>query len=166
MVEIVMGVLFPDAKGALAARWNDLEAAVRSSATAAQQQATDLRAWLTPFEARIVKSPPDRAAARRMLQQLLASGATLGAYRTFSHGRQPRSNVERVGNVDLPWWYTTGAREQTALAIQALCVPAFDDETCAAIFPELKRLVESIDRDDQDRAAFNAALAAIQAKLF
>ncbi|MGH3638245.1 MAG: hypothetical protein ACRDUX_04355, partial [Mycobacterium sp.] len=106
------------------------------------------------------------AATRRMLQALLASGPTLGAYRSFSHGRQPGSNVERVGNVDVPWWYTTGAREQTALGIQALCVPAFDEKACAAIFPELKRLIGAIDREDQDRAAFNAALNAIRAKLF
>lgn len=166
MVEIVLGAMFPDAKAQLTGRWNDLEAAVRGSAAAAQQKATDLRAWLAPFEERVRTSPPDRAATRRMLQQILNSGATLSAYRTFSHSRQPRSNVERVGNVDLPWWYTTGPREQTALAIQALCPPAFDDKTCAAIFPELKRLVESIDREEQNPGAFNAALSAIKAKLF
>jgi hypothetical protein len=166
MSKVVMGALFPDAKGALTGRWSSLEAAVRSSASAAQQQANDLRAWLAPFESRIVAAPPDRAAARRMLQALLTQGGALPAYRTFSHQRQPRSNVERVGNVDLPWWYTTGGREQTALGVQALCVPAFDLKTCNGIFPELKRLVEAIDRDDQDRTAFNAALNAIRAKLF
>ena len=136
MVEIVLGAMFPDAKGAADRRVGTIsQAAVRSSAAAAQQKATDLRAWLAPFEERVRKSPPDRAATRRMLQQILNSGTTLGTYRTFSHGRQPRSNVERVGNVDLPWWYTTGPREQTALAIQALCPPAFDDKTCAAHLP-------------------------------
>lgn len=166
MVGILMGVLYPDAKGQLTGRWSDLKTAVNSSAGAAQQKATDLAAWLAPYEQRLQQSPVDKAAAKKILQQILNSGSTLATYRTFAHSRPAGSNVEQVTNLDLPWWYTTGPREQTVLAIQALCGPAFDDKACAATFPELKALVTATNRADQDPGAFNAALGGIKAKLF
>jgi hypothetical protein len=166
MLAIAFAVLFPDAKGTLTGRWNDVTAAVRRDANAAQQNANELRTWLEPFAARIVAAHPDQAASKRMWQQLINNAQTLGTYRVFSHSRQGPSNAERIANVDLPWWYTTGSREQTALAVQALCGPAFDDKRCAALFPQVKALVAAIDRGDQDPAAFSAALRAIKDRLY
>lgn len=167
MVGIVFATLFPDAQAGLSSRWNGVRTAVSRSAGDARQQATELRAWLDPFRARLVETHPDKSATKRLLERILDSGQTLGSYRVFSHSREsPPANTERVVNVDLPWWYTTGSREQTALAVQALCAPAFDQQRCAATFPELKALVQSINRTDQDPKAFSAALTGIKRKLY
>lgn len=164
MTAIVMGVLFPDAKDQLSARWRELRGAVQRSAPAAQQKATELAAWLAPYEDRLLQKGVDQAAARRLLQQLTSIGAENS--RRFSFSRNPSSNTLRVEDVDLPWWYTTGTREQIALGVQALCPPAFDARKCATVFPDLRRLVEATNRDAQDPAAFNAALKSINGKLF
>jgi hypothetical protein len=164
MADLVMRTLFPDAAEPLSTRWRELAAAVQSNAGAAQQKATDLAAWLAPYEDRLVEKGVDPAAARRILQQLTTVGA--GSLRGFSASRSKTSNALVVQGVDLPWWYTTGAREQIALGVQALCPPVFEDKKCAAIFPDLSKLVEAVNRNEQDPAAFAAALKAINAKLF
>jgi hypothetical protein len=151
--------------------------AVGSSAGATQEKASALAGWLKDYEAKVVGSPLSQATTKAILGQILNSGNQLGTLREFSHARVPGGNAEKVVNVDLPWWYTTGAREQTTLAIQALTPPAFvpvnQQKDLAAmqapirkIFPELKQLNAAIDRENQDPAKFNAALAAIRAKLF
>ncbi len=166
MAEIAFGALFPDAQGTLTSRWSALRGAVGSSASNAQQQADGLADWLAPFAARIGEKAADQTATRQMLRRILDEGPRLSGYEVFSHTRPPGSNVLRLQHVELPWWYTTGAREQTALAIQALCPPAFGAEKCRTIFPDLRKLVDAINRSEQQPAEFAAALGAIKAKLF
>jgi hypothetical protein len=177
MLEIITGAIAPGAKGTLTGQWSGVMGAIGSSAPATQQKATALANWLKELEGTVAGTRINQASTKAILNQILSSGNTLGVLREFSHSRVPGGNAERVVNVDLPWWYTTGGREQTALAIQALTPPAFTPEAqqkdlkamqapILKILPELKQLNAAIDRENQDPAKFNAALAAIRAKLF
>lgn len=172
MLEIAMGALFPGSKADLTGRWNALMGAVRSNPTAAAQKATELRAWLEPFAARLLQNPVSQASTKAIVRQIVDSGQRLSVYREFAHRRSDgkgadgsRSTAEVVLNIDVPWWYTTGPREQTALAIEALVPPGFGSQVFQQILPERKQLNAAINREDQKPAQFNAALSGIKAKL-
>ncbi len=165
MTDIVFATLLPEAQGELAARWKGVSAAAQSSAPQAEQRANDLRTWLEPFPARVAGRPVDQAAAKRMLCRMVAGGPTVGRTRRFAATRPPNSNVLRLQEIALPWWYTTGTREQIALGLQALCPPAVGAQKCSAITPDLRALVAAANRTDSDPGDFAAALGAIRAKL-
>src|SRR4029078_6293888 len=98
MVGIVFATLFPDAQAGLSSRWNGVRTGVSRSAADARQQATELRAWLDPFRARLVETHPDKGATKRLLERILDSGQTLGSYRGFSPSPQTRvSRSVRMG---------------------------------------------------------------------
>jgi len=165
MADIVLGTLYPDSQAELAARWKGVLAATQSGAAQAEQRAGDLRAWLEPFPARLEDKPIDQATAKRMLCRMVAGGPDVARLRRFAASRPPNSNVLRLQEVGLPWWYTTGTREQIALGLQALCPPAVGNQKCATITPDLRKLVAASNRAESDPADFAAALAAIKAKL-
>jgi hypothetical protein len=169
MVEVVMTSMFPDGREQLTGLWNELTAAVRSSADQAQQKASRLDQWLAPYEQRIVDRKVDRDTTKRLLERITSGGDKLKGIKLFAHGRPATSNVTRIDNIGVPWWYTTGAPEQAILAIQALCEPAFPGKCGGGpggIEPELRRLLAAVDRFDYHPDQFGQALTAIRAKLF
>ena len=164
MTDVVLGAVDPGAQGQLAARWKELLGAVSSNAAAAAQKAGDLSAWLEPLEGKVAGRAPDQL-AKAMLCRLVAGGPNVGRVRRFAFSRPPSGNVLRLQEIDLPWWYTTGTREQIALGLQALCPPAFSPQQCASIIPDLRNLVAAANRADSDPADFAAALGSIRGKL-
>jgi hypothetical protein len=169
MVETIMTVMLPERRDELAALWGKVTAAVQSSAAQAQQEAARLGDWLAPHESAIAQRGVDREATRKILNRITASGEQLKIIRRFSYSRPETANVVRVDGVALPWWYTTGAPEQTILAIESLCEPAFPGKCGAGaggIQDELRKLLAAVDRFDYRADEFARHLSAIKAKLF
>ena len=165
MADAALAALAPDARGPLTAQWNALRSAVPASAAGAEAQAKQLETLANQLAERLDAQRASQAQAKAMLCTLLKGGPTVGQLRKFSFARPERSNVLRVTEIGLPWWYTTGAREQIALGFQALCGPAFGDARCAAALPQLKTLVAAANRADSDPAQFLAALQSIRSGL-
>jgi hypothetical protein len=170
MVEAVFTTLFPDQQGALANLWSGVSAGAGSSSEQARERAAALESWLAPYEERILRQGIGRDATRRMLGHITASGETLKRVERFSFSRSPTGNTVRVGSVSAPWWWTTGAPEQTALAIESLCEPAFERKSCiapgGAIEKDLRQLLNALDRFDYRPDQFSQTLGAIHSKLF
>jgi hypothetical protein len=167
MVDAIMASLFPDRREAVASAWNGVAAGVRSGAEPAEQAATRLAESLAPYEETLKERKVDREATKRILERLTSSGEKYKGIKRFSYGRPATSNVTRIDNIGAPWWYTTGAPEQTILAIESLCEPAFPGK-CGAngIEPELRKLLSATDRFDYKPDDFSRNLSAIKAKLF
>lgn len=165
MVEIVLAALFPGEQGKLAGQWSGLSGAVSSSAGAARDRANALVAFLEPYESRVAGRKVTADETRKMLRQITTSGDRLQAMPRFGFSRPERSNVLQISNIEIPWWYTTGPVEQTVLAIQALCDPAFGKK-CASIDGDLRTMVRAADRFNYQPGTFVGALGAIQRKLF
>jgi hypothetical protein len=169
MVDVVMASLFSGQREELAGLWNELASGVRSSAEQAQQRATALEQWLAPFEQRIAERSVDREMTKKFLERITSSGEKFKAIRRFSYSRPPTSNTTRIDGIGEPWWYTTGAPEQTILAIQALCEPAFPGKCGSGpggIEGELRKLLAAVDRFDYRPDQFAQSLGAINKKLF
>ncbi|HEY2773688.1 MAG TPA: multiheme c-type cytochrome [Candidatus Binatia bacterium] len=172
MSDVILSVLLPGEKGALAAAWSQLQSSADSDRKLAAQRAGELGAMAADYSRRIAAKSVTRADAQALLKRITASGATLKAVRRFSHSSSPSSNVESESEPSLPWWYTTGAPEQTVLSIEALCNPAFDSigiDRCSGsqgIEPELRRLGEATDRFHYDPEQFAKSLGDIHHKLF
>ena len=170
MVDAVFATAFPDQQGALKKLWNGVTEGVNASAERARERAAELERWLAPYEERVVKQGLDRAATRRILAHITASGETLKRVVIFTHTPPPTGNTVRISGVSAPWWWTTGAPEQAALAIESLCEPAFDRKSCAgkggAIEKDLRQLLNAVDRFDYRPDQFSQSLGAINGKLF
>jgi hypothetical protein len=162
-------VLFPNQRDELAGLWNEVTSSARSSAEQTQQRAAALEQWLAPVEQRITERTVDRDTTRKFLERITSSGEKFKAIRRFSYSRPTTSNVTRIDGIGIPWWYTTGAPEQTILAIQALCEPAFPGKCGAGpggIQDELRKLLAAVDRFDYRPDQFAQHLGAINKKLF
>jgi Cytochrome c554 and c-prime len=165
MVDVIVSLLWPGQRNELDGLWNELVAGVRASAEQAQQKAKRLDQWLAPEEQQIVNRQIDASTTRKLLERITASGERLKSIRQFRYSQPSDSNVTEVDNIGVPWWYTTGAPEQTILAIEALCDPAFG-EKCRAITPELRQLLAAVDRFNYRPELFSRHLGAIHARLF
>ena len=169
MVEAVMAVMFPEQRDELAALWGEVTTAVQSNAEQAQQKAGRLDTWLAPYEASVAKRGVDREATRKILNRITSNSDKLKSIRRFGYSRPETANVMRVDGVALPWWYTTGAPEQTILAIESLCEPAFPGKCGAGpggIQDDLRKLLAAVDRFDYRPEQFAQYLGAINKKLF
>jgi len=167
MVEVIMASLFPESRDELTRNWSELTDAARSGPEPAQQRATRLVQWLAPYEDRIVERKVDRETTKKFLDRITANGDKYKAIKRFSYSRQASSNVTHIDTIGVPWWYTTGAPEQTILAIEALCEPAYPGKCGAAgIEGELRKLLAAVDRFDYRPEQFAQSLNAIRAKLF
>ena len=172
MSERALAVLAPGDGASIEAAWNALVAAADSDANAAESRANELSALAAAASGRMASRSVTRAEAQSILRRITASGAALKTVRRFSHSSSAQSNVETVDEVNLPWWYTAGTPEQTVLAIQALCTPAFDSlggSQCSGgkgIDPDLRRLVKATDRFGYDSNEFARLLSEIHRKLF
>jgi hypothetical protein len=164
MVKIIAGALEADSAGEIDSRWAALAAAVPASADLARVKAQDLEASLRKLEEKLLRTEVQREAARAMLLRITSAGDQAKGVRRFAWERVPRSNVLRIENIDLPWWYTTGAPEQTALAIQALCEPVAG-RRCDDIYADLRALVGAADRENFQAQQFSRSLGEIHRKL-
>jgi hypothetical protein len=164
MTDVILSTLSPGAQAQLAAHWQEVLGGVSSNAATASQKATELREWLAPFEEQLLARAADQK-AQALLCRMASGGPDVGRVRRFAFTRPPNENVLRLQEIGLPWWYTTGTREQIALGIQALCPPAFGIARCATITPDLRNLVAAANRADSDPAEFATALGAIKTKL-
>ena len=168
MAEAIMAELFPDARDALVKRWNDLRQAAHSSPEQTQKSARQLLEWLSPYKDRIVARELDRETTKKILIRLVSNGDRYKSIQRFSYRRPQASNVTHIDSIGLPWWYTTGAPEQTILAIEALCDPAFPGKCGggpSGIESELRKLIAAVDRFDYHPDQFAGMLSAIKAKL-
>jgi hypothetical protein len=170
MVEAVFATLFPDQQGTLTGLWNGVSAGTATGADQARERASSADGWLAPYQERIVSRGVDRDATRKILARITGSGETLKRVERFSFSRSPTGNTVRVGSVSAPWWWTTGAPEQTVLAIESLCEPAFDRKSCmgsgGAIEKDVRQLLNAVDRFDYRPDQFSQTLGGIRAKLF
>jgi hypothetical protein len=169
MVEAVMTAVYPERRDELTALWGDVVTAVQSNAEQAREKAGRMDNWLAPYEAAIAKSGVDRDATRKILNRITSSGDKLKGIRRFNYSRPETANVVRLDGVGLPWWYTTGAPEQTVLAIESLCEPAFPGKCGAGpggIQDDLRKLLAAVDRFDYRPEQFAQSLGAINKKLF
>lgn len=169
MVDALFASRFPDRRDELGHLWNDLAAGVHSSGEQAQQHAARLEQWLASYEQDLVEHGVDRATAKQWLERITASGERFKSIKRFSYNRPPTANITRLDNIGEPWWYTTGAPEQTILAIEALCAPVFADKCGAGaggIETDLRKLLSAVDRFDYHPEQFSSALGAINRKLF
>ena len=164
MVDAILASVAPGERGALGERWRGVVGASQSSAGAARDRARGLERWLASFEDLVRRQPIGRDATKTILRRLTASADELKRIERFRFSRSPSSNVVAMDNVSSPWWWTTGAPEQTILAIQALCDPAYGAR-CRAIDGDMNALVRAVDRWDYRPDAFAASLGAIGAKL-
>jgi len=167
MVDTVMAVVFPERRDELVALWNQVTSA--STAEQATQTAQRLNAWLAPYEGAVMQRGVDREATRKILNRITASGDKVKAIRRFSYSQTGNANVMHIDGVGLPWWYTTGAPEQTILAIESLCTPAFPEKCgagSAGIQDELHKLLAAVDRFDYRPDQFAQQLGALNKKLF
>lgn len=168
MVDNVMAVAFPERRDELAAQWSELTAAVQNNAEQAADKARRLSSWLAAYEPTIVQRGVDHEATRKILSRITANGDKLKGIRRFSYSQPENANVLRVDGVGLPWWYTTGAPEQTILAIESLCEPAFPGRCGSGpggIQDELRKLVAAVDRFNYRPDQFAQQLSAINARL-
>ncbi|MBI3767858.1 MAG: hypothetical protein HY271_05090 [Deltaproteobacteria bacterium] len=171
MVDIITQIVFPESRGELDRLWTDLTTALPDSADETQRQSERLEQWLVPQERRLSEHVLDQVTTRRLLDRITSSGNRLKTIELNDHTSLiDKSSVTRIDNIGEPWWYTTGPPEQTIMAIEALCEPAFPGR-CAAgpggIEPELREILNAVDdrlhyRPDQ----FGNALNSIRAKLF
>jgi hypothetical protein len=170
MVDAVFATAFPDQQGTLTNLWNGVVEGVNANAERARERAEELARWLTPYEERVLKQGIDRAATRRILARITSSGDALKRVERFAYNRPATGNTVRIGSVSAPWWWTTGAPEQTALAIESLCEPAFDRKSCTApggaIEKDLRQLLNAVDRFDYRPDQFSQSLGAINGRLF
>jgi hypothetical protein len=168
MLDALLGAVGGDQRQALRAHWHALARAVPQSASAARQAARDLERWLAPLGNDLHAHPMDRTAARATLEQVTAPGS-VPAVRRFSYRKAPASKVVAITGIASPWWWTTSTPEQTALAIAALCEPAFAGRCGTgpdAIGPDLEALVAAVDRFDYRPAEFARRLELIHRALF
>ena len=169
MVDAVMAIVFPERRDELATLWGEVAAAAQSNAEQAEQKAGRLDNWLAPYEAAIVQRGIDREMTRKILNRITASGDKLKSIRRFSYNRPETANVVRVDGVGLPWWYTSGAPEQSILAIESLCEPALPGKCGSGpggIQDDLRKLLTAVDRFDYRPDQFAQLLGAINKKLF
>ncbi len=167
MVEAIFGVAFPGERDALTSRWEGVVAAGGGSAEQTQSRAAALAEWLASYAGGMQRQRLDRAATKAILKRITSSGDALKRIERFSYNRPPTGNTVRVGSTSAPWWWTTGAPEQTFLAISSLCEPAYGAKSCGngAIAGDLRRLLGAVDRFDYKPDQFSQALDAINGKL-
>ena len=169
MVDAVMAIVFPERRDELATLWGEVAASAQSNAEQAEQKAGRLDNWLAPYEAAIVQRGIDREMTRKILNRITASGDKLKSIRRFSYNRPETANVVRVDGIGLPWWYTAGAPEQSILAIESLCEPAFPGKCGGGpggIQDDLRKLLTAVDRFDYRPDQFAQILGAINKRLF
>jgi hypothetical protein len=167
MSEFLLETAAPPRKAELTALWQQLQAAARSDPKKTEQAAAALAAATGPMVAALQRQRLDQGSTRALLRRITAGGERLKSVRRFDYTRPAGSNVTRIDQINLPWWYTTGAPEQTILAILALCPPAYGNEVCGkdGIVPEIKALLAATDRFRYDPGKFAAALGRLNAKL-
>lgn len=169
MTSSLFSVLFPDRRSELAAAWTRLSAATADSATQTEKRATELAQWLEPYPQRVTERKASADDARQVLATITAGGPRLKEIRRFAHRRPATANTTEIDNIGVPWWYTTGAPEQSILAIEALCEPVFPGRcgmSAEGIGTELRQLLAATDRFAYDPSAYASALAALHRKLF
>ena len=169
MVEVILASMFPDVREELSKRWGEILEAVRSSADATQRSASGLAQWLGPYADRIRERTVDRDTTKKFVDRIAANAGRYKTIKRFSYSRAPSSTAVHLENIGVPWWYTTGAPEQTILAIEALCEPAFPGRCGAGpagIEGELRKLLAAVDRFEYKPEQFVQSVEAIRAKLF
>jgi len=177
MADVVLAVVAPAERGALASAWSKVLAAARSDAEQTQRAAAELGSLASTYEGQLIDRRFGSDSARNMLKLITSSGESLRRTRSFAHQRDkdPKDPpVELLTEASLPWWYTTGAPEQAVMAIMALCGPAFDASgdsgKCGpppkGISADWENLVRVTNRFDFNPEKFKFWLAAINGKLF
>ncbi len=166
MVEVILASLFPDGAQELSSLWAGITEAARGSAGQTQERALRLAQWLAPYEDRLLPRTVDREGTKKLLARITANGEKYKAIKRFSYSQPQTANVTKVEGVSVPWWYTTGAPEQTILAVEALCEPAYPGK-CGpeGIEGDLRKLLAAADRFHYNPEQFAQSLSAIRAKL-
>jgi hypothetical protein len=162
MVEQVLSVR--PVRGSLSSQWADLVSAVDSSPEAASQKAKAMSNSVSGVAASLLAQPLSADETRRLLRNITASGDKFRSIERFRSDRPDRENYLLISNIDEPWWYTTGAPEQAALAIGALCDPGFG-ERCRGLLEERKKLKAALNRASYSPDGFVRSLNAINAQL-
>ena len=163
MLEAALPAVRPAAAAELEKRWKSVVAAVASGPTAAQREATALAAWLDPLADSFGRPVITQAQSRAVLKNLVAQAPALGRIKRFrkTQNTSSASAVLRLDAIESPWWWTTGAPEQTCLAVDALCRPALGDERCNAADGAIGKMFAAVDRFDYDERKFVASLRAV-----
>jgi hypothetical protein len=164
MVDAIFTASGRGPQGELDRLWGAVVAGAASGSSQAQQTAQALQSWLAPYEGRMQQQPLDRNVSRQILQRITSSGDRLRAVKRFRFARSPRDNTIDIDNIGSPWWWTTGAPEQTVLAVLSLCPPVAADR-CKAAQGDIKALSAAVDRYDYRPDQFVQSLGAIGAKL-
>lgn len=165
MTSAIFAELLPGARADLDSRWDRVVDGARTSAALVRERAQEMASWLDGHTATLASWKPDKPTTRKLLRRIVAAGNDAREIKRFRYSQPEHSNVLQIDHIETPWWHTTGAPEQTCLAVAALCQPSFDPR-CSEIDDQLDALFGAVNRLRYDPRAFGAALSAIQRKLF
>lgn len=164
MVDAIFAASGRGSAGELGRLWGSVVAGAGSGADQARQAAQTLQGWLAPYEDRLKQQPFERDVTRQILQRITSSADRLRPVKRFRFERSAHANTVDIDNIGSPWWWTTGAPEQTVLAVLALCPPAAGDK-CKGAQADIKQLSNAVDRFDYRPEQFTQSLGAVGAKL-